>query len=70
MGNRAVIIYLNDGMLLSKKEYSCWKEIQDEYYEKYITNLEPMSCDEMIFFFEKQTIHLSYRNIQNHLTYF
>ena len=52
MGNKAVIIYLNDGMLLSKKEYSCWEEIQDEYYEKYIANLEPMSCDETIFFFE------------------
>lgn len=50
--NKAVIIYLNDGMLLSKKEYSYWEEIQDEYYEKYITNLGPMSCDEIIFFFE------------------
>ena len=56
MGNKAVIIYLNDGMLLSKKEYSCWKEIQDEYYEKYIANLEPMSCDEMIFFFENEFV--------------
>lgn len=52
VGNKAAIIYLNDCMLLSKKEYSCWREIQDEYYEKYIANLEPMSCDEIIFFFE------------------
>ena len=56
MENKAVIIYLNDSILLSKKEYSCWKEIQDEYYEKYIANLEPMSCDEMIFFFENEFV--------------
>ena len=52
IGNKAVIIYLEDCILLSKKEYSCWKEIQDEYYEKYKANLSPMTCDEIIFFFE------------------
>ena len=54
VGNKAVIIYLDDCMLLSKKEYSCWKEIQDEYYEKYKASLEPMSCDEIIRFFEDE----------------
>lgn len=51
--NKAIIIYLDDCMLLSKKEYSNWKEVQDEYYEKYKTNLLPMSYDEIISFFEK-----------------
>lgn len=49
----ATIIYLDDCMLLSKKEYSCWKEVQDEYYEKYMTNFSPMSCEEIIRFFEE-----------------
>lgn len=52
MENKAVIIYLDDCVLLSKKEYSCWREIQDEYYEKYKANLGPMSCAEIISFFE------------------
>lgn len=50
--NKATIIYLDDCMLLSKKEYSCWKEVQDEYYEQYKANLSPMSCEEIISFFE------------------
>ena len=49
---KATLIYLEDGMLLSKKDYSSWKEIQDEYYEKYTTNLTPMTCQDMISFFE------------------
>jgi len=48
---KATIIYLDDCMLLSKKEYSCWKEIQDEYCEKYKTNLIPMSYEEVMNFF-------------------
>ena len=52
MENKAVVIYLDDGILLSKKDYSCWKEIQDEYDETYITNLSPMSCDEILLFFK------------------
>lgn len=41
--NRAIIIYLEDCMLLSKKEY----------FEKYKTNLEPMTCEEIISFFQE-----------------
>lgn len=54
MGNKAVIIYLSDGMLLSKKEYSCWEEIQDEYYENYVASLSPMTCGEVLLFFENE----------------
>ncbi len=49
----ATIIYLDDCMLLSKKEYSCWEEVQNEYYEKYKANLPPMSCEEIMYFFEE-----------------
>lgn len=52
--NKAVIVYLEDCILISKKEYSCWREIQDEYYEKYKANLPPMYCDEIIRFFEDE----------------
>ena len=34
------------------KNYASWKEVQHEYYKKYITNLEPMTCEEIIHFFE------------------
>lgn len=51
--NRAIIIYLEDCMLLSKKEYLNWKEVQEEYFEKYKTNLEPMTCEEIISFFQE-----------------
>lgn len=51
--NKAIIIYLYDCVLLSKKEYLGWREIQDEYYEKYMANLPPMSCEEIICFFEE-----------------
>ncbi len=53
---KAIIIYLDDCVLLSKKEYSNWKEVQDEYYEKYKANLWPMSCEEIISFFEEDFI--------------
>lgn len=54
MGERekATLIYLEDCMLLSRKNYASWKEVQHEYYKKYITNLAPMTCEEIIHFFE------------------
>lgn len=48
---KATIIYLEDSVLLSKKEYDNWKDCQDEYYEKYKTNLSPMSYEEISSFF-------------------
>lgn len=38
---KATIIYLDNGMLISKKEYANWLEIQEEYYENYKTSLLP-----------------------------
>ena len=50
---KATIIYLDNGMLISKKKYSNWQEIQEEYYENYKTSLLPMTCNEIITFFEE-----------------
>lgn len=60
MGNKAVIIYLDDGVLLSKKEYSCWEEIQEEYYENYVASLSPMTCDEILLFLEDEFVEEEY----------
>ena len=46
------LIYLRTGeMLLSKKHYSHWEEIQDEY-EHHMTDLAFDSCEDLISFFE------------------
>ena len=49
----AIIIYLDDGMILSKKKYSSWIDVQEEYYDKYKANLSPMTCEEVIQFFKE-----------------
>lgn len=41
------IIYLDDDMLISKKKYEVWREIQDEY-ENYKASLGPWSGEEII----------------------
>jgi hypothetical protein len=44
------LIYLKpDRMLLSKQQYSDWREIQDEY-ESYLTSLGPFSVEELVSF--------------------
>ena len=44
------LIYLRPGgMLVSKKRYSGWREIQDEY-EYYMTSLGPFSEDGLLEF--------------------
>lgn len=41
------LIYLRpEGMLVSKKRYADWREIQDEY-EDYMTSLGPFSGEEL-----------------------
>ncbi len=45
------IIYLKDEMLLSKKQYRSWWEIQEEF-PAYKTFLGPMSITDVIFFFQ------------------
>lgn len=51
-GVNDVRIYLRTGeVLLSKKHYSHWKEIQDKY-EHYMTDLSYESCEDLIGYFE------------------
>ena len=51
---RVYLIYLRpDGMLLSRKHYSDWHEIQDEY-ENYMTSVGPFSMDELVMFLSEQ----------------
>jgi hypothetical protein len=48
------VIYLRpDGMLLSRKPYSDWREIQDEY-EDYMTSLGPFPAEYLLDFFSEQ----------------
>lgn len=44
------IIYLKERMVLSKKRYSGWREIQDDY-DDYTTSLGPWTAQEVIDFF-------------------
>lgn len=53
MEEKAMIIYLEDVMLLSKKPYKSWREVQDEYDDQYKANLGPMTKQEIIHFFEE-----------------
>jgi len=40
-------------MLLSRKRYSDWREIQDEY-ESYMTSVGPFSLEELLSFLSEQ----------------
>jgi len=57
MGNRDTsvhVIYLRpEGMLLSRKRYSDWREIQDEY-EDYMTSLGPFPEEYLLDFFSEE----------------
>lgn len=48
------LIYLRPGgMLLSKRQYSDWREIQDEY-ESYLTSVGPFSVVELAEFLSEE----------------
>lgn len=51
--NEIHIIYLDNGVLLSKKEYKDWWEIQAEYYDHYKTNLSFSNYEDIIQFFKE-----------------
>ena len=40
-------------MLLSKKRYTDWREIQDEY-ESYMTSVGPFAADELVEFLSEE----------------
>ena len=50
--NRATLIYLEDCILISKKNYKDWQEIQLEFWRGYKASLSPMTSEEMIDFFQ------------------
>ena len=54
--NRAILIYLEDCILMSKKNYKDWQEIQLEFWEGYKANLSPMTSEEMIDFFRMSMV--------------
>ena len=52
MMNKVFYILLEDKVVLSKKEYADWREIQKEYFESYKANLGPWTFDELISYLE------------------
>ena len=44
-------ILLRDEVVLSKKKYSSWREIQDEYSDTYLSSLGPWSAEELLSYF-------------------
>jgi hypothetical protein len=52
MNTKVFYILLEDVVLLSKKKYNNWREIQNEYYEKFKANLGPWTFNEIIHYFE------------------
>lgn len=52
--SRVYLIYLKpDRMLLSRKQYSDWREIQDEF-ESYLTSVGAFSLDELVNFLSEE----------------
>jgi hypothetical protein len=48
------LIFLRSGpVLLSRKPYADWREIQDEW-EDYMTSLGPWTVEDVVDFFEQQ----------------
>lgn len=52
------IIYLENGMLLWKKAYASWREIQDEY-STYKTSLGPCEIEEIVDYLSEDYPELS-----------
>ncbi|HEU0079245.1 MAG TPA: hypothetical protein VFQ76_16440 [Longimicrobiaceae bacterium] len=49
------VIYLRSGpLLVSRKPYADWREIQDEFDEDFMTSLGPWTVEEVVGFFEQQ----------------
>ena len=45
------MIFLENEILLSKKIYTHWMEIQTEYYESFKTNFAAMTYEEIVDYF-------------------
>lgn len=51
---KATLIFLNHALVLTKRVYADWREVQDEYYAHYKANLEPLSCEEIIDYLNEE----------------
>ena len=51
---KATLIFLDHALVLTKRAYADWREIQAEYYAHYKASLEPLSCEEMMDFLKKE----------------
>lgn len=54
MEQKAWAIYLESGILLSKKVYADWRAVQAAYWDDFITVLEPMCCEDVIAYFDDE----------------
>lgn len=52
MNVKVYYILLEDTVLLSKKEYTHWREIQYEYYDNFKACLGPWTYEELISYLE------------------
>jgi hypothetical protein len=52
MNNKVHYIILENEIILSKKEYNNWREIQDEYYENFKACIGPWTYEELISYLE------------------
>lgn len=48
-----VIFLRSDALLISRKPYADWREIQDEW-DDYMTSLGPWTVEDVVGFFEQQ----------------
>ena len=45
------MVYLDNGLLLTKQIFESFREVQHLYREHYVTNLEPMDAGELAEYF-------------------
>ncbi len=52
MNIKVYYIIREDDILLTKREYNHWREIQDEYYDNFKASLGPWTYEELISYLE------------------
>ena len=52
MNNKVYYIILESNILLSKRKYNNWREIQEEYYDDFKASMGPWSYEEIISYLE------------------
>ena len=48
MNSEFTYVILQQRVLLTKKKYNSWREIQDEYYDEFMTSMGPFNVDEFL----------------------